>query len=72
MIEEYTPVRQTVHQVKCIITTLFIKNEPYYVYEYDNDVFIDVIVRGPTGHRIEETDPMFRVVGEAYTDSTPE
>ncbi len=72
MIEEDTPVKQTVCDVKCTITTLFIKGDPYYVYEYDNDVFLDVIVRGPTGRRIDETNPLFRTVGEAYTDSTPE
>jgi hypothetical protein len=71
MTEEETLVRQTVYDVKCTVTTLFIKGDPYYVYEYDNDVFLDIVVRGPTGHRIEETNPMFRVVGEAYTDSTP-
>ena len=71
MTEEETLVRQTVYDVKCTVTTIFIEGDPYYVYEYDNDVFLDIVVRGPTGYKIEETNPMFRVVGEAYTDSTP-
>jgi hypothetical protein len=69
--EEEPTFQQTVRDVKCTITTLFLKGDPYYVYEYDNDVFLDIVVRGPTGHLINETNPMFRVVGEAYTDGTP-
>jgi hypothetical protein len=58
--------------VEGTVTTLWIEGDPYYVYEYNTDPFIDVIIRGPTGHRIDEKHPLYKAIGEAYVDSTPE
>ena len=53
-------------------TALTVDGTLYYVYQYDNDLFIDTIIRGPNGTIIDIYHPKYIQIGEAFVDSTPE
>ena len=53
-------------------TTVEVDGQPFHIYEYCNDKFIDIVIRDSRGNQVDHRHPKFQAIGIAYTDSTPE
>jgi hypothetical protein len=58
--------------VQATKTTVTVDGEPFHVYEYHNDQYIDIVIRTDRGNRIDHRHSKFEAIGIAYTDSTEE
>lgn len=59
-------------EVQATRTTVTVDREPFHIYEYRNDQYIDIVIRTDRGNRIDHRHPKFEAIGLAYTDSTEE
>ena len=59
-------------EVQTMKTTVEVDGQPFHIYEYCNDKFIDIVIRDSRGNQVDHRHPKFQAIGIAYTDSTPE
>ena len=54
------------------MTTVIVDKQPYRIYEYRNEEFIDIVIRDAKGNKIGHSHPKFQAIGNAYVDRTEE
>ena len=57
--------------VLCNKYIIHINNEKYFLYEYHHE-FLDYIIRDSNFNLIERNSEIFKTIGKAFTDSSPE
>lgn len=67
--QKYFNMTQTL-DVEATMTTVIVDKQPYRIYEYRNEEFIDIIIRDAKGNIIHQGHPKFQAIGNAYVDST--